>query len=84
MWVVPPAKAAYARRVLVRREDGKLFFAAGTWRDASGAEVSAPAQKVSRPRSGAVVNPEGETEPTGADVQPDAGPADAPESGVES
>ena len=90
-WVVPPTRAAYARRVLVRREDGKLFFAAGTWRDATGAEVQVTAEKVNRSRSGAVVNPEGETEPTGADVQQDAGASDAgdarraaPESGVDS
>jgi hypothetical protein len=73
MWVIPPEHAAYARRVLVRRADGKLFFAAGAWRNASGAEVAAPPEKVAPARSGAVVNPEGETEPTGPDVLPDAG-----------
>ncbi len=75
MWVVPPEGGGYARRVLVRRNDGKLFFAGGTWRDAQGRELPAPPEKVARSRSGAVVNPEGETEPTGADVHPDGGAA---------
>jgi hypothetical protein len=76
MWVVSPKNAAYARRVLVRRADGKLFFAPGVWRDVEGREVPAPPEKLARASSGAVVNPEGETEPTGPDVHPDAG-ADA-------
>jgi hypothetical protein len=76
MWVVSPRNAAYARRVLVRRGDGKLYFAAGTWRNAEGREVPAPPEKIARPTSGAVTNPEGETEPTGVDVRPDGG-ADA-------
>jgi hypothetical protein len=73
MWAVSPKNAAYARRILVRRGDGKLFYAPGTWRDAEGREVPAPPEKLARASSGAVTNPEGETEPTGADVHPDAG-----------
>jgi hypothetical protein len=73
MWVVPIRDAGYARRVLVRRSDGKLFFAAGTWRDAQGRELPSPVAKMARSASGAVVNPEGETEPTGVDVHEDAG-----------
>jgi hypothetical protein len=73
-WIVPPENAAYARRVIVRRADGKLFFAPGVWRDSQGREVQPPIAKASEPRSGSVVNPEGETEPTGTDVQADAGP----------
>src|SRR5215471_11175795 len=42
MWVVSPRNAAYARRVLVRRGDGKLLFAPGSWRDSEGREVAAP------------------------------------------
>ncbi len=76
MWVISPKNAGYARRVLVRRGDGKLFFAPGAWRDAEGREAPAPPEKIARASSGAVTNPEGETEPTGADVHPDAG-ADA-------
>src|SRR4051812_1756197 len=41
-WVVPPEGAAYAVPVVVRRSDGRLFFAAGTWRDARGQEIAAP------------------------------------------
>jgi hypothetical protein len=78
MWVVAPPNAAYARRVLVRRSDGRLFCAPGTWRDKQGQEVTAPAEKIGRPASGAIVNPEGETEPTGADIHPDAGDAVSP------
>src|SRR5689334_10483175 len=32
-WVVSPSSGAYARMVVVRREDGKLFAAPGTWRN---------------------------------------------------
>jgi len=78
MWIVVPKGAAYARRVLVRREDGRLFYAPGTWRDKQGNEMPAPPEKVARPASGAIVNPEGETEPTGADIYPDAGDVVAP------
>jgi hypothetical protein len=73
MWVVAPRDAAYARRVLVRRVDGRLFFAPGTWRDAQGREVPAPPEQVARSVSGAITNPEGETEPTGPDIHPDGG-----------
>src|SRR5260221_13496823 len=58
MWVVALPDARYARRVLVRRGDGKLFFAPGVWRDEEGREGPAPPEKVARSVSGAVVNPE--------------------------
>lgn len=73
MWVVSPKNAAYARRVVVRRGDGKLFYAPGSWRDAEGHEIPAPPEKIAHPSSGAITNTEGETEPTGVDVPPDAG-----------
>jgi hypothetical protein len=82
MWVVSPKNAVYARRVLVRRGDGKLFYAPGSWRDTHGAAMAAPPEKIARPSSGAVVNPEGETEPTGANILPDAG-ADADAHAIE-
>jgi hypothetical protein len=77
-WIVPPEGAAYAKWVLVRRADGRLFFAPGRWRNAAGQEVLAP-EPVGMARSGssAVVNPEGEIEPTGPDVRPDEGSSDA-------
>jgi hypothetical protein len=74
-WFVPPPGAAYARSVVVRRSDGKIFFAAGAWRRPGGEEVMPPPepQQVAPSTAGAVVNPEGETEPTAADIHPDAG-----------
>jgi hypothetical protein len=43
-WVIAPAGARYARWVIVRRsEDGQLFFAPSSWRDASGARLEDPA-----------------------------------------
>jgi hypothetical protein len=73
-WVVPPPEAAFARMVVVRRSDGRLFAAAGTWRNARGAEVPAPEfEKISPSSSSAVVNSEGEVEPTAADIHADAG-----------
>jgi len=42
-WVVPPPNAKYARWVCVRRsEDGQLFFAPSTWKDASRKIVADP------------------------------------------
>ena len=42
-WVAPPVGAVRARWVIVRRpQDGQLFFAPSTWRDASGKSVSPP------------------------------------------
>jgi hypothetical protein len=83
-WSVPPEGVAYAKWVLVRRADGRLFFAPGTWRNAAGQEVRGPEPiSVARARSSAVVNPEGETEPTGPDVRPNGGSPDAGE-GIDS
>lgn len=77
-WFVPPPGAAYARPVMVRRSDGKLFFAAGAWRMPNGEEVPAPEpQKTASSTAGAVVNSEGDTEPTAADVHLDGGARDA-------
>ncbi len=39
-WVVPPTGARRARWVLVRRpEDGQLFFAPSSWKDAEGNKI---------------------------------------------
>jgi hypothetical protein len=45
-WVVPPPGAKHARWVTVRRDDGQLFFAASSWKDATGATVPEPAPLV--------------------------------------
>jgi hypothetical protein len=39
-WVIPPPNARHARWVVVRRpEDGQLFFAPSSWKDASGKTI---------------------------------------------
>jgi hypothetical protein len=76
-WVEVPAGAAYAKWALVRRNDGKLFFASGAWKGADGGEVPAPEFLHASPsRPIAVVDPEGDTAPTAADLHVDGG-ADA-------
>src|SRR5690349_8558045 len=73
-WVVVPEGATYAKVTVVRRSDGKLFFAPGAWRNAKGEEVQAPAFKVaSASKSTAVVDPEGDPAPTAADQPTDGG-----------
>jgi hypothetical protein len=75
-WVVVPEGAAYARLALVRRADGKLFSAPGTWRNANGEEVAAPEfMGSSSSKSSAVVDPEGDPAPTGPDLRGDGGGA---------
>jgi hypothetical protein len=41
-WVYPPAGAKHARWLVVRREDGQLFFAKSSWKDATGAALPEP------------------------------------------
>jgi hypothetical protein len=74
VWVIPPEGAAYARWVSVRGNDGRLFYAPGTWRNVSGQEVAAPEPLKAAPsRAGVVVNAEDEPEMTGEDLALDAG-----------
>jgi hypothetical protein len=78
-WVVTPQGAAYAKLVLVRRNDGKLFAAPGAWRNAKGDEIPAPEfLGVSPSRTGSIVDPEGDPAPTAADLQQADGGGDAP------
>jgi hypothetical protein len=80
-WVIPPEGAKYAKVVLVRRNDGRLFAAPGTWRDADGGEINAPELlQASSEKTSSVVDPEGDPAPIAADLQNDAG-ADAASSG---
>jgi hypothetical protein len=61
---MPPHGAKFAPWTTVRDKVGTLYLAAGTWRDAAGHEVETPQPiETGRPSAGAVVNPEGETEP---------------------
>jgi hypothetical protein len=41
-WVLPPPGAKHARWVTVRREDGQLFFAPSSWKDAQGTGAALP------------------------------------------
>jgi hypothetical protein len=76
--VVVPEGTAFAKLALVRRADGKLFSAPGTWRNTEGEEVPAPEfMTSSSAKTSAVVDPEGDPAPTAADLTPDGG-ADAP------
>jgi hypothetical protein len=77
-WVVVPEGAAYAKLALVRRADGKLFSAPGTWRNAKGEEVPAPEfLGSSSSKSSAIVDPEGDPAPTGPDLRGDGGTGSA-------
>jgi hypothetical protein len=80
-WVEPPRHAAFAPWTTVRDANGTLYFAAGTWRDATGAEVPEPAPIASaRPHRGTVVNAEGEEVPPSPIASPERG---APRRSVE-
>lgn len=46
-WVIAPSGATYAPWVVVVSADARLFFAPGTWKDAHGAPIEAPAALVS-------------------------------------
>ena len=73
-WVVVPEGAAHAKLVVVRRGDGKLFAAPGSWRNGKGDEVPAPEFMTGSPaKSTAVVDPEGDPAPVAADLASDAG-----------
>src|SRR6185312_10018059 len=41
-WAVPPEGARYARSEVRRLADGRLEFAPGSWRDATGREIPPP------------------------------------------
>lgn len=68
VWVIPPEGASYAPWTTTRSSTGQLYYASGTWRSADGGEVpSPPALQQNNSRSSAVVNIQGNTEPTGQD-----------------
>jgi hypothetical protein len=75
-WVIPPPGGAFSPWTTVRREDGTLFFAAGTWRNAKGEPLEAPRPlALGGTVSGVVVDPSGEIERTGPPPrEADAGP----------
>ena len=73
-WAAPPAGGTYSPWQMVRNEEGSLFFAPGTWRDAKGAPAPTPAPlSVGVARSTSVVDPEGQSETVGRNLAPDGG-----------
>src|SRR5206468_1301667 len=76
-WVVAPPSASYSKWATVRRRsDGVLFFAPGVWRSRNGAELPPPPPlAVARARDESIVNPEGKTERTAPNVNPEGTPS---------
>ena len=75
-WVVPPPDETFSPWVVVRGEDGRLWQAPGTWRDAKGHAVAAPSPIAEATvGSGQVVNASGATEPTGRTLETTKGKA---------
>ena len=66
-WVMPPAGASFSPWTTTRDARGTVYFASGTWIDAGGARISAPAPlAVGRAMPGDVISPEGDSQKTGA------------------
>jgi hypothetical protein len=65
-WVLSPVEARFTPWTTVRDRLGTLYFAEGTWRDASGAAVAEPPPlAVAEALPSAVVTPEGADVPSG-------------------
>jgi hypothetical protein len=65
-WVAPPPGATYAPWTTVRDQQGNVYFAPGSWHDATGREIPAPSVlAMARPTTGDVVSPEGNQERVG-------------------
>jgi hypothetical protein len=66
--------------VFVRGDDGRLWFAPGSWRDPSGSVLELKALAIASVEAGAVVDADGTTETTGPIVhdRPHAPAPDAP------
>jgi hypothetical protein len=75
-WVVPPSGGRFSPWVMVRADDGAVYYASGAWRDAKDQEIADPQPLATgRSSAGEVVNAEGERENTGQTVR--AGVRDA-------
>lgn len=73
-WVKPPSGARFSPWTTVRDRTGTLYFAAGRWRDAKGAEISEPEPlAVGGPAPAAVISPEGQEVREGPPAPLDAG-----------
>jgi hypothetical protein len=78
-WVVPPEGASFAAWTFERGADGRLWYAPGVWRDASGAEIAAPKPLAfALVEAGAVVDAEGRTETTGPVLRDRPSPTRSP------
>jgi hypothetical protein len=74
-WVEAPVGASFSPWVFVRGAQGSLWVAPGTWRDAQGAPVDAPAPiAVAAVYGGPVVNASGAVERTGRVLKPPGAP----------
>lgn len=74
-WVEPPAGGKFLPWVFVRGPDGRLWYAAGGWRDAKGAALDPPALAVARVDAVEVVNASGDTQTTGPTLRTNRGQA---------
>ncbi|HSY20645.1 MAG TPA: YXWGXW repeat-containing protein [Polyangiaceae bacterium] len=79
-WVMPPEGARFAPWTTVRGEDGTVYFAGGTWRDARNQLVpDPPALAVAKSTGGAIIDLEGHEEVTGHTVRESQGAGSAAE-----
>jgi hypothetical protein len=78
-WVMAPMRARFAKWASIRRRDGTLLVAPGTWRNGDGREVPAPpALATARAGSGSVWDAEGQRENTAPNVLPSGGERQTP------
>jgi hypothetical protein len=81
-WVVVPPGGAFSPWTVVRDDNGTLFHAPGTWRNARGEAVPAPKPiALGEAPSGVVVDPEGEIEHPGRNIAPNRPLRAAPDAG---
>ncbi len=72
MWAIAPPGSSYSPWTSVRDNEGTLYLAPGTWRDAQGLAIAPPkALAVADTTSGTIVDPEGNTERPGRNVRVD-------------
>ena len=70
--MIAPPGSVFSPWTVVRDDNGTLFHAPGTWRNARGEAMPAPKPiAVGEAPSGAVVDPEGEVEHPGRNIAPD-------------
>jgi hypothetical protein len=75
-WVRVPPGAAFSPWVFERGLDGRLWCAAGVWRDASGSAIDPPAALATAAvEAGSVVNADGTSETTGPTLRQRPRPA---------